>query len=195
MPAFCSELAGARTHTALPLPGRDLVVVTNEGERFQFFPGDKKLAPQAMNNIHMVDVSDPAKPTLIAQFPYPEVPEDFPYQNFNVMQRVNAGPFGPHNLHEPMDGKPWLEQRGDRVYCCYFHAGLRVYDVSDPYYIKEIAYFIPPNPNKKPEESYFPGFPGPRNATTEDCIVDDRGNIIIDALDDGFYILRMKEDK
>ena len=71
----------------------------------------------------------------------------------------------------------------------------RVYDVSDPYYIKEIAYFIPPNPNKKPEESYFPGFPGPRNATTEDCIVDDRGNIIIDALDDGFYILRMKEDK
>lgn len=194
MPAFCSELAGARTHTALPLPGRDLVVVTNEGERFQFFPGDKQLAPQAMNNIHMVDVSDPAKPTLIAQFPYPEVPEDFPYQNFNVMQRVNAGPFGPHNLHEPMDGKPWLEQRGDRVYCCYFHAGLRVYDVSDPYYIKEIAYFIPPNPNKKPEESYFPGFPGPRNATTEDCIVDDRGNIIIDALDDGFYILRMKED-
>ena len=110
------------------------------------------------------------------------------------MQRVNAGPLGPHNLHEPMDGKPWLEQRTDRVYDCYFHAGLRVYDVSDPYYIKEIAYFIPPNPNKKPEDSYFKGFPGPRNATTEDVIVDDRGNIIIDALDDGFYILRMIED-
>jgi hypothetical protein len=26
-------------------------------------------------------------------------------------------------------------------------------------------------------------------------IVDDRGYIIIDALDDGFYILKMKEDK
>jgi hypothetical protein len=61
--------------------------------------------------------------------------------------------------------------------------------------IKEIAYFIPPNPNKAPEESFFPGFPGPRNATTEDVIVDDRGYIIIDALDDGFYILKMKEDK
>ena len=108
------------------------------------------------------------------------------------MQRVNAGPFGPHNLHEPMDGKPWLEQRGDLVYCCFFHAGLRVYDVSDPYYIKEIAYFIPPNPAKDPKDSYFPDFPGPRNATTEDCVVDDRGNIIIDALDDGFYILKLK---
>lgn len=193
-PTFSSHLAGARTHTALPLPGRDLCVVTNEGERFQFFePGSIKQA-QAMNNIHMVDVSDPSQPTLIAEFPYPEVPKDFPYPNFNVMNLGCQGPFGPHNLHEPMDGKPWLEQRGDRVYCCYFAAGLRIYDVSDPYYIKEIAYFIPPNPNKTPEESFFPGFPGPRNATTEDLIVDDRGLIIITALDDGFYILKRTGD-
>lgn len=195
MPAFSSHLAGARTHTALPLPGRDLVAVTNEGERFQFFtPEAINNQAQALNNIHMIDVRDPHHPTLIAEFPYPEVPKDFPYPNFNTAALGVQGPFGPHNLHEPMDGKPWLEQRGDRVYCCYFHAGLRVFDVSDPYYIKELAYFIPPNPNKTPEESYFPGFPGPRLATTEDIVVDDRGNIIIDALDDGFYILRMKED-
>jgi hypothetical protein len=31
----------------------------------------------------MVDVSDVTDPTLIAIFPYPEVPEDFPYKNFN----------------------------------------------------------------------------------------------------------------
>ena len=197
MPAFSSYHAGARTHTALPLPGRDSVVVTNEGERFQFFPPkvlQEENMPQAMNNLHMVDVRNPEKPTLVAEFPYPEVPENFPYRNFNEMQLGCQGPFGPHNLHEPMDGKPWLEQRGDRVYCCYFHAGLRVFDVSDPYYIKELAYFIPPNPTQNPEESYFPGFPGPRNATTEDVIVDDRGCIIIDALDDGFYILKMKEE-
>ena len=193
MPAFSSRLAGARTHTALPLPGRDLVVVTNEGERFQFFkPGSIKDA-QAMNTIHMVDVRDPANPTLIAEFPYPEVPEDFPYPNFNVMNLECQGPFGPHNLHEPMSNKPWLEQRGDRVYCCYFAAGLRVYDVSDEYYIKEIGYFIPPNPVKKPEDSFFPGFPGPRNATTEDCCVDDRGNIFLTCLDDGFYVVKMTE--
>ncbi len=191
MPAFSSELAGARTHTVLPLPGRDLIVATNEGERFQFFgPGRIKRA-QALNNLHMIDVSDPSQPTMIAQFPYPEVPADFPYKNFNQMQLEKPGPFGPHNLHEPMgEGKPWLEQSGDLVYCCYFHAGLRIYDVSDEFYIKELAYFIPPNPNKTPEESYFKKFPGPRNATTEDIIVDDRGYIFITCIDDGFYTLK-----
>lgn len=194
-PTFSSELAGARLHTALPLPGRDLVVCQNEGERFQFFTPDKIKRAQAMNNIHIVDVSDPSRPTLIAEFPYPEVPKDFPYKNFNVAGLGVPGPFGPHNLHEPMQSKPWLEQRGDRVYCCYFHAGLRVYDVSDEFNIKEIGYFIPPNPNKTPEESFFPKFPGPRLACTEDIVVDDRGNMIITCLDDGYYILRMINDK
>ena len=193
MPAFSSHLAGARTHTALPLPGRDFCVVTNEGERFQFFKPGTIQGAQALNNLHMVDVSDPTNPVLVAEFPYPEVPENFPFPNFNVMQLGQQGPFGPHNVHEPMSGKPWLEQRGDRVYDCYFAAGLRVYDVSDPYYIKE--YFIPPNPDKTPEESFFPGFPGPRNAVTEDCVVDERGYIYVTCLDNGFYILKMKEDK
>lgn len=188
MPAFSSRLAGARTHTALPLPGRDLVVVTNEGERYGFIKDGVVTQAQAMNNLHMVDVSDPSNPVLIAEFPYPEVPEDFPAPNFNVYglaEGSKGGPFGPHNVHEPMSGKPWLEQRGDVVYDCYFQAGLRIYDVSDPFYIKEKAYFIPPNPEKK----LFP-FPGPMMAYTEDVIVDDRGNIIIDANSDGFYILR-----
>ena len=188
MPAFSSRLAGARTHTALPLKGRDLCVVTNEGERFGFIKDGMVMQAQSVNNIHMVDVSDPANPVLIAEFPYPEVPEDFPAPNFNtycLAEGSKGGPFGPHNLHEPMDGKPWLEQRTDVVYDCYFAAGLRIYDVSDPFYIKEKAYFIPPNPTKK----FFP-FPGPMMAMTEDIVVDDRGNIIIDANSDGFYILR-----
>ena len=187
MPAFCSERAGARTHTCLPLPGRDFCVVTNEGERYVWIDPAGLDRPQAMNNLHMVDVSDPSCPTLVAEFPYPKVPANFPYQNFNTAWLGKQGPFGPHNIHEPMSGKPWLEQRGDLVYCCYFAAGLRVFDVSDPYYIKELAYFIPPNPPKQP----FPT-PGPQMAITEDLVVDNRGNIIIDCAFDGIYILRMK---
>ena len=193
-PPFTGKLCGARCHTFLPLTGRGFAVLTNEGERFPFFTPEKiasagkRSGAQPMNNLHMIDVSDPTDPVLVAEFPYPEVPEGFPYKNFNDCGVGCQGPFGPHNVHEPM-GKPWLEDNPDRVYCCYFHAGMRVYDVSDPYYIKELAYFIPPNPEKL---LFNVPVPGPMIATTEDCVVDDRGYIYMDTWHDGMYILRLK---
>lgn len=195
-PPFAGKLSGSRCHTALPLEKRNLVVASNEGERFPFFnkeviANSECPGAQPMNNLHMIDVSEPTDPVLIAEFPYPEVPADFPYSNFNTCGLGGAqGPFGPHNLHEPME-KPWLENNPNRVYCCYFHAGMRVYDVSDPYYIKEIAYFIPPNPEKL---CFDINIPGPLLATTEDCVVDDRGYIYMDTFHDGMYILRLVEN-
>lgn len=191
-PPFSGKLAGARCHTFLPLAGRPYAVLTNEGERFASWSKDviensAHPGAQPLNNLHMIDVSDPSDPTLIAEFPYPEVPDDFPYPNFNICGLDCQGPFGPHNVHEPM-GKPGLDQDPNRVYCCYFHAGMRVYDVSDPYYIKEIGYFIPPNPDHK----YFEvPMPGPLLGTAEDCIVDDRGNIFMNCFHDGMYVLRL----
>ncbi len=192
-PPFSGKLAGARCHTFLPLTGRSYAVLTNEGERFASWSKDviansAHPGAQPFNNLHMIDVSDLSDPTLIAEFPYPEVPKNFPWPNFNECGLGCQGPFGPHNVHEPM-GKPWLEDNPNRVYCCYFHAGLRVYDVSDPYYIKELAYFIPPNP----EHPLFDvDMPGPLLGTTEDCVVDDRGYIYVDTFHDGMYILKMK---
>ncbi len=37
-----------------------------------------------MNNLHMIDISDPTDPQLVAEFPYPEVPENYPWPNFNT---------------------------------------------------------------------------------------------------------------
>lgn len=193
-PPFAGKNCGARCHTFLPLTEKNFAVLTNEGERFPVFSKeriDHGIHPgaQPMNNLHMIDVSDPSDPTLVAEFPYPEVPEDFPYPNFNDCGIGRQGPFGPHNVHEPM-GKSWLQDDPNLVYCCYFHAGMRVYDVSDPYYIKEIAYFIPPNPEKK---LFDVELPGPFIATTEDCVVDDRGYIYMDTFHDGMYILKLKK--
>ena len=134
----------------------------------------------------MMDVSDPADPTLIAVFPYPEVPEDFPYRDFNDCGIGCPGPLGPHNIHEPHD-HPDLEDRNDRLYCCYFHAGLRIYDIDNPFVPKEIAYFIPPNPTSIKFDCKYPG---PMIAITEDCVVDKRGNIFMDTFHDGLYVVR-----
>lgn len=190
-PPFSGKLAGARCHTFLPLRGRPFAVLTNEGERFaswskEVIENSGQGGAQPLNNLHMIDVSDPADPVLIAEFPYPEVPDEYPWPNFNTAGMDCQGPFGPHNVHEPM-GKPWLEDNPNRVYCCYFHAGMRVYDVSDPYRIKEIAYFIPPNPEKK----YFEvNMPGPLLGTAEDCIVDERGYIYMNCFHDGMYVMK-----
>ena len=76
----------------------------------------------------------------------------------------------------------------DRIYDCYFHADLRVYDVSDPYVPKEIAYFIPPDPEELCFELEMANKPF---GTTEDCVVDDRGYIYVNTMHDGLYILRV----
>ena len=98
-PPFAGKNCGARCHTFLPLTGRKFAVLTNEGERFPVFSKermDNGIHPgaQPMNNLHMIDVSNPSDPTLVAEFPYPEVPEDFPYPNFNDCGIGRQGPFG-----------------------------------------------------------------------------------------------------
>lgn len=190
-PPFAGKLSGARCHTIVPLSDRPYAVMTTEGERYTAY--NEKIiggVAQPLNFIGMVDVSDPADPTLVSTFPYPEIPEAWPYRNFTEIPGVGAGPFGPHNIHEP-HYHPALEDRSDRVYCCYFHAGLRIYDIDDPFVPREIAHYIPPDP----EEWAFNNatgdlHPGPKMAITEDVIVDNRGNIFVDTLHQGLYVLR-----
>ena len=196
-PPFGNGQGGAAVHTAMPLGDRPYAIVTSEGERVRYFANDNPpgmfhpIITQPMNFIGMVETVDPANPSLIAIFPYPEVPEGYTHgTNFNIVDGVRAV-LGPHNMFDAF-GQDCYEKRDDRVYNCYFHAGLRIYDVSDPFVPKEIAYFMPPDPQGKNWFDNEDGSlnPGPKVAITEDILVDDRGYIYLTTYQDGMYIVR-----
>ena len=197
-PPFGGGQGGAAVHTAMPLGNRPYAIVTSEGERVRYFSDKEEpfsmyhpVVTQPMNIIGMVELTDPENPSLISVFPYPEVPEGYTHgTNFNIVDGVRAV-FGPHNMFDAF-GQDCYESRDDRVYNCYFHAGLRIYDVSDPFVPKEIAYFLPPDPEGEPWFDIDEGtlFPGPTVAITEDVLVDDRGYIYITTFQDGMYVVK-----
>ena len=127
-PTFVSELGfgleSRRSHTALRLPGRDVVVVTDEATT------DGCTDPH--RRVRIVDIADEKQPQLLATLPIPEG---------NFCDR--GGRFGPHNLHEH---RPGSLQSSNRIYLTYFNAGVRVYDVTNASSPRELGYYIPPAP-------------------------------------------------
>jgi len=115
---------GGHTHTCLPLPGRSLVVVTDEAV------DDGCGGPPHM--IRVVDIADEANPRVASICPVPE--GDFCDRGLR---------FGSHNLHENRPGS----YRSERlIFATYFNAGLRVYDLVDPGAPVEVAHWIPACP-------------------------------------------------
>lgn len=112
---------GGHTHTALPLPDRNLLVVTDEATE-----------PECQGpptRVRLFDISDETQPRLVSLFPEPQ--GDFCRRGLR---------FGPHNLHENRPGSLVSDQV---MYVTYCNAGLRVVDISRPETPKEIAYYIP----------------------------------------------------
>ena len=112
---------GGATHTCLPLPGRDLLVVTDEQQT------DGPFAPE--RRIHLIDIQDPTGPRYLRPLPAPDVAFDtLPLR------------FGPHCLHENQPGSFQSERL---IFASYFSAGVRVYDLADADNPQEIAHWVP----------------------------------------------------
>jgi hypothetical protein len=112
------------THTALPIPGRDLLVVTDE----QLANDCKGL----QTRVRVVDITNERQPRVLSEFPVPV--GDF---------CLRGGRFGPHNVHEM---RPGSLIDPNTIYVTWFNAGLRVMDISQPSQPREIAYFVPDAP-------------------------------------------------
>jgi hypothetical protein len=144
------------THTALPLPRRKLLIVAEESVRNGCADGYKM--------VWVVDIRDESKPVAIASFPIP---------TGNFSER--GGRFGPHNIHE---NRPGSKDDDLLIYLCYFNAGIRVVDISNPFRPTETGFFIPPTPAGQPA------------IQINDVYVDTDGLIYItDRVAGGLYIL------
>lgn len=120
---FGAEVSGC-THTALPIPGKDYLIVTDESTRD---PGK-----EVQKQVWVVDIADERSPKVAARFPIPEG---------EYVERGSR--FGPHNIHE---GRPGSLQDPNTIYLTYFSAGVRVVDISNPLEPREVAYFVPETP-------------------------------------------------
>jgi hypothetical protein len=114
------------THTALPLPSRNLVVVADEA--------NAEMCAKGTFYTFVVDVRAPENPVPIATMP---TPKD---RNFCAL-----GTFGPHNLHE---NRPAGFRSEETIFATYNNAGVRVFDIRDAFAPKEIASWVPPVPKR-----------------------------------------------
>jgi hypothetical protein len=160
-PKFLSRLDwsppyGGNSHTYLPLDGRGIAVACDEATAFNC-QEDQKLA-------WVVDIRVETNPVSIATFPVPE--GDF---------CAKGGRFGPHNFHE---NRPGSMIDNYLVYLTYFNAGVRIFDLTNPYRPEEVGYYVPETPLGTPA------------IQINDLLVHDDGTMFItDRLAGGLYIV------
>jgi len=151
------------THTVLPLFERNLLIVSDECIQANGADWPKL--------VWVLDARVESNPVPISTLPAA------PYAAF----ARRGGRFGAHNLHEnlPVPGS-W---RSDQlVVGTFFNAGVRVYDIGNPYQPQEIAYFVPGAPKLSPAGAI----------QLNDVYVDDRRIVFtVDRHIGGLYILEL----
>ena len=158
---------GGGTHNALPLPGRELLVVLDEAVLDEGADGEKP--------IWLFDNRDKANPISIATFPEPAEAE-----------YVRAGGhFGPHNLYENRPGHFVSEEL---VFATYQNAGVRAYDISNKFRPREVGALVPPPPKRLID----PRPNRPNVLHSADVFVDSGGLIYVTDFNAGLYIVEFR---
>ncbi len=158
---------GGGTHSPLPLPDRNLLVVADEANFANCSLG--------LRYIWIFDVRVPANPVSIATLP---IPDEADYC-------AKGGNFGPHNLWE---NRSEGLQSSRLVFATYHNAGVRAYDIDNPFQPREVGYFVPP----APERMFDPRPNRPQVIQSCDCYVDRQGVMYLTDSNAGLYILQFE---
>jgi hypothetical protein len=153
---------------------RDIVVITSEATA-QFCSEFRHLT-------FMTDVTTEGRPQSIATAQVPASEGRF---------CDRGGRFGPHATNEEF-GPPFYKKI---VFVSYFNAGVRAFDVRDPYNPQNVAFFIPAvTANTDYRCGPYQGNPNVcrRVIQTNNVATDDRGYIyIVDRANTGLHILQL----
>jgi hypothetical protein len=155
---------GGGSHTALPLPDRRLVIVADESIA--------DYCEDQVKYVWVVDVREPANPVTISTFPTPSE-DDY---------CAKGGHFGPHNLHE---NRPGSFQSSELIFATYQNAGVRVFDIRNQFQPQQVAFYVPP----APEKMFDPRPASQRQIQTCDVFVDRNGMLYVTDYNAGLYIL------
>ena len=155
---------GGGTHNCLPLPDRDLLVVLDEAVLDHQEDGLKL--------IWVFDNRARENPVSISTFPTPTEAD----------YKAKSGHFGPHNIHENRPGSFISSQL---IFATYQNAGIRAFDISNPFAPKEVGALVPPQPatlaDTRPNRA--------RVIQSADVFVDTKGLIYATDYNAGLYIL------
>ena len=174
IPPFVNTLTQS-IHTVVPLREGKLLYWSGEPMR--------RNCMEPMSYAGFIDNADPAHPTVISLFPTPVPPAASAYKSFCD----KAGRFGPHNTVTEVYSPDVMTPK-DTIYVTWFSAGLRAFDIRDPRDVKEIGWFIPPDP-PKPVVSQGGALAG---AATQEVLQDTRG--ILYVLDSGWGIWVLRDE-
>ncbi|HSR22797.1 MAG TPA: hypothetical protein VLW53_04555 [Candidatus Eisenbacteria bacterium] len=111
--------AGGNVHSAVQVPGKDLLVVTDER-----YPPACPYGPA-----RLVDVSNPALPRAVSTLSSPE----------NDPATCRGSPTGAYTSHNPTPV-------GDLAFVSWYSSGLQVFDIADPSHPLRMAEFRPQGP-------------------------------------------------
>ena len=158
---------GGGTHSPLPLPDRNLLVVADEANFANCSLG--------LRYIWIFDVREPANPVSIATCP---IPDEADYCK-------KGGNFGPHNLWE---NRPGGLQSSKFIFATLHNAGVRVYDIGNAFQPREVAFYVPPDP----ERMFDPRPNRAKVIQSCDCYVDPQGVMYLTDSNAGLNILQFE---
>lgn len=164
---WCPPFAGG-THSALAFHDRGLLIVADEAV------ADISVEPQ--KHTWVLDIRYPPRPVTIATVPLPSE------QEF----KKKPGHFGPHNLWE---NRPDGLVTSRYVFATYQNAGLRIYDLENPFRPEEIAYYVPPPPDRMVD----PRPHMPHALHSADVYAQSDGLIYMTDFNAGLYILQWEQ--